>query len=246
MIISHKHKYVFIEIPHTGTTAIREELCAHYGGKPTLWRHSYYSDFLKTASPREKDYFVFCSIRNPLDITVSQYFRMVSNHRDIFTDPEKLKIRSNREQRRKQRLYQGLKNNDVDFQTYFLKYYKRPYNSWASLILGKSDFVIRFENLQADFARLLQILGLELKRPLHIRNSTQARRKDFLSYYSPDMIPRAKKVFGPFMEQWGYEFPKEWGQPHLTWRDKLEFELFTLLKKAKWVYFRSLFYYPQR
>ncbi|HSL47023.1 MAG TPA: sulfotransferase family 2 domain-containing protein [Anaerolineales bacterium] len=246
MIISHENKYVFVEIPHTGTTAIGEELCTNYGGQSILWRHSYYSDFLKQAGPEEKNYFVFCSIRNPLDLTVSEYFRMFTDHKGIFTDPEKLKLRANREQRRKQKFYQQLKSQEMDFQTYFLKYYKRPYNSWASLMHGKYDFVIRFENLQEDFARLLQRLGLEPKRPLPVRNSTQGRNKDFWSYYSPEMIPRAKRVFGPFMKQWGYEFPAEWGQANVTWLNKLEFELLTLFKKAKWTYFRSLFYYPQR
>jgi hypothetical protein len=245
MIISHKHRYLFVEIPFTGTTAIGQELCDYYDGQPILWRHSYYAEFLKIASPNERDYFVFCSIRNPLDITVTQYYKIVTNHREKFTDPEKLKRRSSRDQRGKTKLYQVLTEGNIDFQTYFLNYYKRPYNSWAGLIRGHFDYLIRFESLQEDFARVLRLLGLEPERPLPVRNATRERKKDFWSYYTPAMIPRAKRVFGPFMKQWGYQFPPEWGEANVTWLNQFEFEIFTLLKKIKWTYFRSLFYYPR-
>ena len=36
MIISHEHKYVFVEFPRTGTTAISKELCLNYFGKRIL------------------------------------------------------------------------------------------------------------------------------------------------------------------------------------------------------------------
>jgi hypothetical protein len=246
MIVSHQHKYLFVEIPHTGTTAIREELCEFYSGQPILWRHSYYSDFLKIANLDERNYFIFCGIRNPLDITVSQYFRMVTNHNEIYTNPEIISKRNSRDQRRVRRLYHVVKGRNIDFPTYFLKYFKRPYNSWASLMHGSFDGLIRFENLQEDFARVLQIIGLEPVRPLSIRNPTKERRKDFWSYYTPEIIPRAKRVFGPFMKQWGYEFPSDWGEAEITWFKQFEFQFFTLLKKVKWTYFRPVYYYPQR
>jgi sulfotransferase famil protein len=246
MIISHKHKYLFVEIPHTGTTTIREELCEHYDGQSILWRHSYYSDFLRRASSEERKYFVFCSIRNPLDVTVSQYFRMVTNHHEIYTNPEITKKRSSRDQRRERTLYEALQKSRLDFQTYFLKFYNRPYNSWASLMVGKFDYLIRFENLQEDFAQLLNHLGLEPKRPLPVRNSTREREKDFRSYYTPEIIPRVKQVFGPFMKQWGYQFPPEWGEAPIAWQQQLVFDVLTVFKKMKWTYLRFFYYYPQR
>ncbi len=57
MIISHKHKYLFVELPRTGSTAIYEELCQHYDGTQILFRHATYDDFLKVASEEEKKYF---------------------------------------------------------------------------------------------------------------------------------------------------------------------------------------------
>tara|TARA_R110002124_G_scaffold175649_1_gene343464 strand:- start:41 stop:211 length:171 start_codon:yes stop_codon:yes gene_type:complete len=56
MIISHKYKYLFVEVPHTGSTSISEELVANYDGHPILKKHSQYIDFLRQASKEEKDY----------------------------------------------------------------------------------------------------------------------------------------------------------------------------------------------
>jgi hypothetical protein len=165
---------------------------------------------------------------------------MKSNYGEEFTDPMK---RKNIRVIRKlvgTRMFEDIHDQGMDFPTYFKKYYKLPYNNFASLIYGHYDFLIRFENLQEDFARVLQILGIEPKRPLPVRNPTQGRKKDFWSYYSPEIIPRAKKLVGPFMKQWGYEFPPEWGEYNLTWWDKSEFELFSLMRNVKWKYLRFL------
>ena len=79
MIISHQHKYIFIGLPLAASTAISKELCEKYGGKPILAKHSIYQDFLKVATKEEKSYKVLACSRNPLDISVSQYSKMMSN-----------------------------------------------------------------------------------------------------------------------------------------------------------------------
>ena len=93
MIISHTHRYLFVELPRTGSTAISRELVQNYEGAHILWKHATYQDFLKVAKPEEKEYFVFSGIRNPLDDAVSRYFKIMTDHRERFTDPEKLKRR---------------------------------------------------------------------------------------------------------------------------------------------------------
>ena len=75
MIISHQHKYLFVELPRTGTTAVSRELRLMYAGTRILRKHSSYQEFLRKASDEEKKYFVFTCIRNPLDDAVSHYFK---------------------------------------------------------------------------------------------------------------------------------------------------------------------------
>jgi len=50
MIISHEHRYVYIEVPHTGTSSIRRVLIEHYGGEPFLRRHANYTEFRQVAT----------------------------------------------------------------------------------------------------------------------------------------------------------------------------------------------------
>ncbi|MFN3939913.1 MAG: hypothetical protein ACK4IY_04960, partial [Chitinophagales bacterium] len=57
MIISDKHKYVFVELPQTASSAIAKELVAMYDGKEILFKHALYrTDFLKFANEAQKKY----------------------------------------------------------------------------------------------------------------------------------------------------------------------------------------------
>ncbi len=57
MVISDKYKYVFVELPRTGTTAISKELVELYGGKKILWKHAPLNKFLKHATKEQKSYY---------------------------------------------------------------------------------------------------------------------------------------------------------------------------------------------
>src|SRR3989344_2092106 len=57
MIISHKYKYVFIELSRTASEAISCELCEFYAGERILWKHASYRDFEKIAGSKEKKYY---------------------------------------------------------------------------------------------------------------------------------------------------------------------------------------------
>jgi len=237
MIISHKNQYLFIEIPHTGSSAIKHELQENYDGTSILRKHSFYSDFLKIATAQEKNYFVFAGVRNPLDEVVSKYYKMKTNHKGRYTDPAKHRrtlVRGGT------KMSKEVLDHNIDFETFFMKYYLVPYTNFASLLVGHHDYMIRFENLQEDFSQVLQILGLEQKRPLPLRNPTQERSKNFWSYYTPRVLPRAKRVFGPFMKQWGYSFPQEWGDYEPTRWAQLEYEWVSYMRRFRWTYLRSM------
>ena len=76
MVISHYYKYIFIETPQTGCSAIRNELLENYKGEIILNKHSVYSEFLASASKEEREYFAFSSIRNPLDKHTSSFLKL--------------------------------------------------------------------------------------------------------------------------------------------------------------------------
>ncbi len=240
MIISHKHKYLFVELPFTASTAISKELCKNYDGSPILHKHATYYDFLKVATAQEKTYFVFSGIRNPLDETVSRYFKFKSDHNAKFSNPEKWRKGSNFiNYVVGMRSYNFIKNADADFSAFFRKFYKIPYNNWSNLSHKKFDFIIRFEHLQEDFADVLKLQGIEQIKPLPASNRTGGKKKDFSLYYTPEDIGRAKRVFGPFMKNWGYNFPQGWGDNTVPWLSQMEFHFFNIFRDFYWKYLRS-------
>jgi hypothetical protein len=238
MIISHSHKYVFIQLPRTGSTAIGRELIKNYEGGRMLKKHSTYYDFLKQATPEEKRYFVFSCIRNPLDDAVSAYFKYRTNHLNRFTDAKFIRRNRGIVGRIDNQIYRFIHMHDADFPTFFMRYYRIPYNNWASLSHKRFNAIIRFEHLADDFAKAIHMMGIELKRPLPLVNKTDQRARDFTTYYTSETIARAKRVFGPFMRQWGYRFPPEWGEPQVSRWNQLEFRFYNLFRSFYWKHLR--------
>src|SRR3712207_2642773 len=122
MIVSHVYKYVFVELPFTGTSSISRALRRQGHGVRVLHKHATYNEFYRIASPEEKNYFVFSCIRNPLDVAVSHYSKYKSGLRGKF---ERMKGGT-----RLTRLVNGyrLKRFDfvtstrADFSNYFLRF----------------------------------------------------------------------------------------------------------------------------
>lgn len=204
MIISHKYKYVFIQLGKTASSAMARELCEFYDGREILWKHARYEDFLLTATEEEKKYFTFAGIRNPLDFIVSRYhLRLLGRNNDN---------RNNL----KQYLFLGKNNNFDDF---FFKFFCRSiYFDWRIKKYSKLDYIYRYENLQADFSLILNKLGIRQIRPLPLFNQTP-NKKNFLDYYNNKKIQQvAIIIFGPFFKKWNYQFPQDWSRPGLLLR----------------------------
>jgi hypothetical protein len=234
MIISHKHKYLFIEVPHTGTTAISKELRANYDGVPILRKHAYYPEFLAVATPEERKYFVFAGIRNPLDETVSLYFKYKTDHEGNFSNPQNRRDQGGWLTPTDLAKFRYIQETQSEFAPYFLKFFTQPYTNVSSLSGHALNFVIRFENLQEDLTKVLNILGIEQTRPLPFANKTGGRKRDFRSYYTPECHERARRVFGPFMQKWGYEFPPEWGITSVPWSSQVHFQMQDAIKRFYW------------
>jgi hypothetical protein len=237
MIISHAHRYVFVELPRTGSTAISYELREHYGGEKVLAKHATYRDFLRHATADERGYFAFSSIRNPLDVAVSRYSHIKSNPAGRFTDPAQLAKRRSLPQRMENRIHAWTHRTDASFGDFLRTWYRLPFDTWASLDHHRLDAILRFENLQDDFEAVLGRLGIEMVRPIPVVNVTPDRNREYLSAYTPDLVDHAVWVFGPYMREWGYEFPAEWGPRKVPLSSRL---LMRALRPVRWFYWEGL------
>lgn len=233
MVISHKYKYLFVESPITGSTAISAELREKYDGREILRKHSRYYEFIQVAGDEAKKYFVFSTIRNPLDAQVSAYFKYKTNHQNRFTIPTEWKRYGGSLSEKDLRIYHYLLKHNLDFIGYFKKYIKLPYDTWSRLAHKNFDFIIKYENIQEDFNEVLKRIGIQQERPLPVKNKT-AKDKNYLELFEPSIRQRAVNIFGPFMKEWGFEFPKEWGHIKISPFAQLEYEVIGLMKHVYW------------
>jgi Sulfotransferase family len=95
MIISHKHKFIFVHVPKTGGTSITYSFLKHLDKKNDtilgclppydkisrenkikggLHKHSSASDVKKELGNIYSNYFSFAFVRNPYDLILSQYY----------------------------------------------------------------------------------------------------------------------------------------------------------------------------
>jgi hypothetical protein len=234
MIISHDFKYCYVELPHTASSAIARELVEHYGGISVLQKHSKYEEFLRVANEAERGYFVFSGIRNPMDEAVSLYFKYKNNHAGNYTNPAKFKRNGGHVSESDLRIYNFIAQNDASFGDFLRRFYRVPYDNWSALSHAKFDYVIRFEHLQDDFAEVLERIGIEQKGPLPAFNVTVGKEGDFLDYFTPDVQPYARRIFGPFMRRWGYAFPEAWGDQNVPPSAEALFSLLRPARRFRW------------
>ena len=233
MVISDKYKYLFIEMYNTGSTSISNELCEFYDGRRILRKHSRYHEFLKTATEEQKKYFVFSGIRNPMDTVISVYSKFANNHKGKYTDPQQWRKNGGYVKDKRLQLFSDIKNAQLTFQEYFLKYYKVPYDRWSRLDHEKFDYIIRYENIQSDFRTVLQKLNIEPVRDLPTLNKTEGKQ-DYTNYYTPEIQKRAVFVFGPFMDKWGYSFPGDWNVKRTPLSSTILFSLLGIRRNLMW------------
>jgi len=241
MILSDRHRYVFVEMPHTGSYSIAKELQELYEGERILHKHALYPQFLRSASPEQRRYFVFSGVRNPLDEAVTLYFFARTNRYGHYTKPHKLRRREGGHITKADlRKFSYAHEEGTDFASYFERFYRRrkfyrlPYDNLSCVSHAQLDYVIRYERLDQDFAEVLRRLGLEQVRPLPRLNRTKQRQAEFAAYYPPELHERARWVFGPFMRRWDYEFPEGWGTSPVSPANELHFRALRAVRRLYW------------
>lgn len=239
MVISEKYKYCFIEYPRSASYAIRNELMQYYGGEEYLTKHGKLQDFRRSLKGKEGDYFVFCSIRNPLRDIISVY--NINKHNSSgrakpdFWKNYKWYIRY-RELRRSKFFKM---NEDTSFPVFFDQLFNMPYikpRIVAELKNGNYDHVIRVENLQNDFSAVLKKLGIEQVREVPQFNVSTKKEKDMDTYYPEKIRKKAIRVLGPMMKYMGYEFPESWGVKSVPISSLLYFNVMKIFAAIFWDY----------
>ena len=232
MIISHKYKFLFIGLPFSASSAITKELNAKYEGKPYLRKHSLYYEFIKVATPQEKDYFVFAVLRNPMEIAVTVYEKMKANAKGNFTNSDLFKENGGHITKNHRIRFNYIKDNNATFQEYFLKFHSKPYDNYSSMTIDNCDFVIRHENIVEDYLLALNKVGVEAPFPLPVANKTAGKKNYLSEYYTQEIRKKAIYVFGPFLAKYNYSFPEKWGAINIPLLSTIQFKIMGVFRRV--------------
>ncbi|MCG3119056.1 MAG: hypothetical protein ALAOOOJD_01384 [bacterium] len=179
--------FFFIHINKTGGSSIEQALGLNFGHRTALEKIS------ELGKDTWKKLFSFAIVRNPWDRVVSHYhYRVMTNQTALGTKA-------------------------VDFNEWVKlaygdnapEYYNKPkmfMPQWHWLIdeNGKQavNFIGRFENLQADFAKICLLLNREAELP-HLKKSD---RGDYRQYYNDASLAIVGRWFQTDIEKFGYQF----------------------------------------
>lgn len=223
MIISHKHKFVFIHSPKTAGTSIRrllsynpylnEDIIAgHWHGiteeqynkfphvSREIWTHT--SALLGKEFFEEKgwdwdSYFKFGFIRNPWDRMMSSYRYLVEHIEDrVNPHPRNLQI------------YENYRHRPI--KDFILERAKDP---TVQYLCDKDknlmvDFVGKYENLQEDMEKIIKMFVPQIKDcqwSLPHKNATK-KTKHYHEFYDRDSREKVRSVSEKTIELGNYEF----------------------------------------
>lgn len=196
------YRCIFVHLPKTGGVSIVKTLFGNGGGWHTGIKA--YQD--KFSQKTFDEYFKFTFVRNPFDRFISAYFYLQEGG-------------SNRTEadRKWAQEHIGHFENFSDFVKIWVtedniqKYiHFRPQIDFLTDKNGKNcmDFVGRFENLSADYAKIVAQLGAESKSLPHLNPSK--KKKSFRNcYLDKETIEIVRKVYARDLAAFGYDFPAE-------------------------------------
>lgn len=203
MLVSKKHRFLFIHVYKVAGTSIRaalEPLCEDYW-KRRLWRltNGLYSPHLPDAhlkAYQAKEMlspelfsrcFKFAFVRNPWDWQVSLYHFMIKD--------------TNHYQHRLGKSFNGFDqylewrlNDDLRFQHEFLL------DENGTMLM---DYVGRLETINDDMAHICQTLDIPAIQVPHVNKS---KHNDYRSYYTDTTRDQVAQAFKRDIELFGYDF----------------------------------------
>jgi len=194
MIISHKHKFIFIATPKTGTTSIESKLQPLHekvnlsdkaeDREDPILKHITLEDIKNNCSQNLDDYFSFSFSRNPWDrhLSIFKYYKkMIAHWGD---NPGQWN--------RVCEIYKSLVGDFDDFNE-FVKgrpNFKELQTRWLT---DNINFVGKMETLQDSFDNICSRIGIQKIELPHLNMSNKIDYKKVYNDKSIDIVSRAYK-----------------------------------------------------
>ena len=207
MIISERHKFIFVAIPKTGTHSVRRALRPHMGESdleqvrlferkqfpvPALARlgHGHITlDQLRPFIDRSRfdTFFKFAFVRNPFDRFVS-YCAFITREQQSFDKDPKAVMRHF--------AATASANRHILFQ---------PQHIFVTGAGGEmlTDYIGRVEQIQQGFDQICDRIGIESSE---LEKANVSSRGDYRQYYDRELIDSVGSFYSRDLELFGYEF----------------------------------------
>ncbi len=199
MLLSHKYKFIFVHIQKTGGTSVAtalrpycEEQALAQVREAGLTAHSGAEQIVEALGRNMWDeYTTFCFDRNPWAKCLSLYFYQLQ-YWDRYRKP--------------------FRPRQPTFRQWFYPFgvwSKKLKPSFAQYSIGQElavDYLGKYENLQEDFARVCQQIGLPDVRLPHRNKSKMRTTENYRGQYTSSMRRRVGRVFHREIELLDYSF----------------------------------------
>ncbi len=205
MLVSHRHRFIFIHTYKTAGMSVRRVLDPYAEGRARRWVAKYARRLRLPApatprfhmparevrallSPEVFDsYFTFAFVRNPWDWQVSLYHYMLKA-----TDH-----------------YQHeLAKSFAGFDAYIRWRVDKEVRLQKAFVTDEDgrmivDFVGRMECVDEDFAHVCRTVGLP---PIRLPHKNRSRHRDYRGYYSDETREMVARAFAEDIDAFGYTF----------------------------------------
>lgn len=198
-MINHKHKFILILLPKTGTTSLLNLDFVN----PEYWRHPYtgvqrHYDLIDNS---QMDYYKACTCRNPYTKCVSLWAywnrRLVNKGENAFEFSTFVSNFDNIKQRVMQHFTvpESIHFNGCCESVEISTHGKLSYND--------IDHWIKLENFQSDLNVLCDKIGIPHQQLPH---TNQTKHKHYTEYYDDETKQIVADRFAKDIEYFGYEF----------------------------------------
>jgi hypothetical protein len=207
MIISKKHKFIFVAVPKTGTHSVRRALREHMGPDdleqvklfvdkelpiPELARIGHGHISLAQLHPflnaeEFQSFFKFAFVRNPFDRFVS-YCAFITRENGAFDRDPKAVMRYF--------LFQAPPLRHILFQ---------PQHSFVCAPSGEllSDKIGRVEEMQQSYDEICAKVGIPSAR---LEKANSSKRTGYRQYYDQQLIDGVARLYGRDLQLFGYDY----------------------------------------
>jgi hypothetical protein len=196
MIISYKHKYIFVGIPFSASSTISKELLEKYEGEFILNKHTNIPTLIDKLKINIDEFIVFGVYRSPVEILKSRYNKLRNNPDNRFTDDKYTIKNGGYVPERVRKLSKIIRENNLSFEDYLnLNFKLFPYNNEFTINAPYLNYIVDFNNLEEDFQKVLSKIGVVDVNKIEKINETK-KRSDIEYFISDDKM---SKFIAPFL-----------------------------------------------